>query len=380
VRPVLVLHGVGDRGEQDRFVARVARLQREVDVVRLIPVYWGDLAADTRFIEATLPDVRAEEVRGGGAPPGAPPPDPAVGLALLGRLDTAVLSDRGWQVIADAAAGSEVRSVGSAPPIREDIEEVWPELMWLPRVGDDELLRRTGEILAAFGAGPAAGGDEQLEVLGLGSRVQEALRRIDDLVGELVGQAGGRLNHRLRASWGPGLLGFVGDVLAYEHAAPTIRTLLWDVVEREAPGYGTAERPIGAIGHSLGGVILVDTAVGTDRPIHLDGLVTFGSQAPLFHAITPRSALVAPFEGEPVELPDTIRGRWVNLWEPLDLLAFAASRVFCLAGGRAPEDRMVPYRTSSGLWTHSAYWRMAELANAVRDVFDRPGGTHDRPR
>jgi hypothetical protein len=44
-------------------------------------------------------------------------------------------------------------------------------------------------------------------------------------------------------------------------------------------GYGTIDRPIKAIGHSLGGVILFDLAVSTSGPpIWLSHLVTLGSQ------------------------------------------------------------------------------------------------------
>jgi hypothetical protein len=113
-----------------------------------------------------------------------------------------------------------------------------------------------------------------------------------------------------------------------------------------------------------------DAAVATDRPLHLDGLVTSVSQSPFFHALNPCSSLVPGFEDSgPVTLPGTLSGRWVSLWESLDLLAFVASGVFRLADGSAPQDRIAPHQTSSGLWTHSAYWQLPQLEAALRDVY-----------
>ncbi|RNL62331.1 hypothetical protein EFK50_11165 [Nocardioides marmoriginsengisoli] len=102
--------------------------------------------------------------------------------------------------------------------------------------------------------------------------------------------------------------------------------------------------------------------------MHLDGLVTFGSQWPLFDLVDPRG-VVDRFAGTPVSLPDTLTGHWLNLWEPLDPLAFVAGKLFRLADGSEPDDREVPYRTSSGLWTHSAYWSHPALPRAVEETF-----------
>ncbi|MFD7875275.1 hypothetical protein ACFV5G_14415 [Streptomyces sp. NPDC059766] len=49
----------------------------------------------------------------------------------------------------------------------------------------------------------------------------------------------------------------------------------------------------------------------------------------------------------------------------MDMLAFAASRVFRLDDGTEPVDRAVPHSTSSGLWTHSAYWDLPAVAEAM---------------
>jgi hypothetical protein len=131
--------------------------------------------------------------------------------------------------------------------------------------------------------------------------------------------------------------------------------------------------PIGAVGHSLGGLILFDRAVDeADKdPLHYSSLVTFGSQAPFFHAISRRSRSVVPFNGiDRVQLPSTIP-RWINLWDPWDPLAFVAERTFVLGQNRPPEDRRAEYDRDSGIWTHSSYWSRPELPKAIREAFGR---------
>jgi hypothetical protein len=122
------------------------------------------------------------------------------------------------------------------------------------------------------------------------------------------------------------------------------------------------------VGHSLGGVIAFDLAVAGERPLWTNGLVTFGSQSPFFHVLDPRGDLAAFRPGQPVTLPPTIPC-WTNLWEPLDILAFIAGKVFRLATGEPPTDQEVPHRGSFGLWTHSSYWIVPELADAIRATF-----------
>lgn len=53
--PVFVIHGVGNRDRED-FANRVAALQAATgDRWDMKPVYWGDLAADDRWVALTIP-------------------------------------------------------------------------------------------------------------------------------------------------------------------------------------------------------------------------------------------------------------------------------------------------------------------------------------
>jgi hypothetical protein len=371
-RPVLVIHGVGNRGKQEQFRAEVRSLGAQfAGQLDLIDVFWGDLGADEGHIPPTLPDV--DEVRG----EDLSPRDEPVGLELLqgGALETRD-GPVAMDVVMNAAAGPvEVRDAAARVPIGAAFGEVWPELRWLPHVSDEEILRAVGELVAeaatAPAATPSAGFDvrDGIEVRGPGEVVKKILHRVDDLVGAVIGRVGGELNHSIRSTFAPKFAGFLGDIFAYLDGKEQIYERIRGRIAERAPGFGTRERPIGAVAHSLGGVILFDLAVAKEGPIHLDGFVTFGSQAPLFHVISRRSEVIDKFTGSPVTLPETVRGKWINLWEPLDFLAFVAGRIFCLPDGSSPDDRMVAHVVGSGLWTHSAYWKLPGLSQAIRDAF-----------
>ncbi len=394
--PVLVVHGVGNRGDGDpatvdgeaAFDARVERLQTRVGKeLRLIPVYWGHLAADPRHVDATLPhspdvDVRADALE---------MPDSPGALSLLPGSGSQVRDSRSIDILTRAAVGGSPPTDltrdspgGGDDVVARAIESTWSSLTYLPTIEDPVILSAAGDALRSAleesATPPLGGGDPDYTMRddaddvraisdGVGRVARSVLRGIDRALGAAMGEVGGRLNYALRTSLGPGIVGFFGDIIAYlDQRQAAIRARLDEVIEAEAPGYGTSTNAIGAIGHSLGGVILFDAAVTSD-PIHYSSLVTFGSQAPFFHAISARSSRLPAFDGTSrVRLPSTV-GTWINVWEPLDVVAFAASRVFELSDGSLPEDRGIPYAVGSGLWTHSSYWERPELVTAISDAF-----------
>ena len=136
---------------------------------------------------------------------------------------------------------------------------------------------------------------------------------------------------------------FVGDIVHYLRHGAAIREL----VARHLAGQ---PRPVVAVGHSLGGVALVDLLSGPDAPV-VDLLVTCGSQAPLLHTLDAlehlrRDQPAAPFTP------------WLNVYDPNDLLSFAATRVF------AGRDGIVDHEIVTGLpfpESHSAYFEQGDL-------------------
>jgi hypothetical protein len=115
----------------------------------------------------------------------------------------------------------------------------------------------------------------------------------------------------------------------YQRNRAAIQSRIWDAITTHAQGYGTPDRPISVLAHSLGGVITFDAAIDAQRPLWIKTLVTFGSQPAFFHVLDPRQELSRYVRNSPVKLPATI-GSWVNLWEAMDFLAFATGKVFLL--------------------------------------------------
>jgi hypothetical protein len=194
-------------------------------------------------------------------------------------------------------------------------------------------------------------------------------RGLDAMAGAPVGLVAGAFNQHLRRKHAQGITGFLGDVFVYQRNHRAIHRRVMETLAERAPGYGTRERPIPVLAHSLGGVIAFDLATRPIEPLWVDTLVTFGSQPSFFHVFDPRPGLDPYAPGSPVRLPQTVR-QWVNLWEPLDPLAFAAGRVFVLDSGLAPKDVHTPHAASFGLWTHDDYWGSTRLTDTIRDVLD----------
>lgn len=123
------------------------------------------------------------------------------------------------------------------------------------------------------------------------------------------------------------------------------------------------EPPVIAVGHSLGGVILVDL-LSLGRHDNVSLLVTAGTQAPLLYALRALEHL------SPDDADSTPFTPWLNFYNPNDFLAFCIKPLFPELDGiheEAIEPRGIPFPAS-----HSAYWnqnriyeRMEELVRAT---------------
>ncbi|MFI9809940.1 hypothetical protein ACIHEJ_37505 [Streptomyces sp. NPDC052301] len=392
--PVFVIHGVANR-DRDGFSSAVAALAA-ASGVEMVPVHWGDLGAQDEFIDAALPAYRSgtHTLRDSEA---AEPvmAEPVVAAAFP------EITDESWQLSqVDAAVrkrlaaghdGDDEGMRGSgrdqldADRVLEYVRDVWGDTEWLRRTGDTQLLLETGRSLAhALLDETDPDGDDAYDGLrgggtGRETRLRELVRRrlqdLDRVAGAAIQAVGARLNHALRDRFGAGTTRFLGDVLVYQRHQQTIHARVREVIDTVHPDLGRSPaRPVRIVAHSLGGVIAVDMATAA-APLWTESLVTFGSQAAFFHVCDPRGGQLQPFEGcTPVQLPDSLN-RWTNLWEPLDVLAFAASKVFRLHDGTPPVDVPVDHQASTGIWTHSAYWALPSVASAISDVMGeaKPG-------
>lgn len=259
--------------------------------------------------------------------------------------------------------------------MRVEIVATWPDLPHLREITDEVLLAEIADSLAeATGVAPSESvdgyptGPEEVRIsLDPRRAVRQALHALDRMTGAVIGAAGGGINSYVREATAPGISAFLGDVLVYQRHRERIHDRVWSAIRAAGAALGSAHEPVAVLAHSLGGVISFDMATMADGPLHVSKLLTFGSQSPLFHLMDPRAGVLASYAGAPVVLPATI-GRWLNLWEPLDPLAFIAARVFVLASGQAPEDRATAHLASYGLWTHSSYWQADDVARAARDL------------
>ena len=151
-----------------------------------------------------------------------------------------------------------------------------------------------------------------------------------------------------------GSLPFLGDILHYQKRGEAIRELVAGQIRK-------AERPLVALGHSLGGIILVDLLTQLDPP-RVDRLVTVGSQSPLFYAIDALDR-IRRSEAGPDPEPFT---PWLNIYDRADILSFVAAQVF--PGLANVRDEVI----SSGVpfpSAHSAYFHQARTFELIRDFW-----------
>jgi hypothetical protein len=343
------------------------------DTFDLIPVFWGDLGAQSANLSDVLPDVSVRR--------GEDDVDQAARFLFAADLE----GEPGGptrhggtpeEVVAEAAA--EVMQEPGArrgkdpEEVREAIREAWDTTRWLKDIEDEDLLRAIGRTVGAAvqSSEEQAGGTGRRwnPLQSVKDYVKGVVHGVDASVGSAVGRGLGELNHSLRAAWGPNMMEFLGDAFVYQRSFETIQARLWEILDSRVPGYGTEQTPIDVIAHSFGGLITLDAAVAAKRRLWIRGYVTFGSQPAFFHLLQPRGGDTVPYTaGVPVRLPRNI-DRWTNLWEPMDPLAFIVGKVFLLHMGQPPTDIMVPHRVSSGWWTHSVYWTAPELVEAMRQT------------
>ena len=137
----------------------------------------------------------------------------------------------------------------------------------------------------------------------------------------------------------------VGDILLYERRGQAISSLLKTEV-------GKLTGDIYVIGHSLGGICLVDMLSGPNRPANVKKLITVGSQSPFFFACDALETLRLG------RAPSTLFTPWLNIFDRNDFLSFCATRSF--GGVAGIED----FEVASGVPfpdSHGAYWRMKEV-------------------
>jgi hypothetical protein len=147
----------------------------------------------------------------------------------------------------------------------------------------------------------------------------------------------------------------VGDILRYQARGGPLRDHLAQLI-------GQSPEPPVVIGHSLGGIALVDAlalAAVRQQPLSVRLLVTVGSQAPFLHELGALAGL-PPDATLPPGFP-----QWLNIYDRRDLLSYLAAPVF--PGDPRVTDHEVHSRQPFPV-SHSAYWKLGAVYDRIGEA------------
>ncbi|MFF4058935.1 hypothetical protein ACFYZ8_23630 [Streptomyces sp. NPDC001668] len=383
---VVLIHGTGVRGAGFSALAGhvTAGLTAVRDGLRIVPYYWGGTHG------ATL-------AAGGASLPPETGTDRGVGESLAAVLDD---ETAGWAVLYDdpdvelALAAAAGRDAVERPPGADIPEQRIQDSLSALAAQSDDLAPGLGAGMEEavhrlrfhplLGAAAGALAPEDLALLvarALVARViADALDRgnplvpdgqaRDDLVDRLAQHLGAapRGTERTVRAWVWGVAGALasraavrrrgvltqavhpaaGDILRYLCRGEPVRADLRALVAGLEP-------PVTLVGHSLGGVIALDTLVTTELP-QVRLLVTVGSQGPFLYESGSLPSLSHP-DPLPRHVPD-----WLNLYDPRDLLSYLGGGLF---PGRVTDeavDNRQPFPAA-----HSAYWTNPDVYRLITE-------------
>ncbi|MFJ4713332.1 hypothetical protein [Streptomyces sp. NPDC088785] len=378
---VVFIHGTGVR--EPRFGALHARaaagLAATAPHARVVPYYWGEEhGAVLAARGASIPDGPGGTSRG---PAGADETDGTYGTdvwALLYEDPQAELAlaaaGAGTTVTApgaefpDERAARLLRRVGDlAPELGPDLPAHAAALARSPLLAPaaaaldpDALARLLARALAAAAIGAAL--DSDAPVLCTGDVRDAAVARLAGALGATPGgterglllrtlkrpllSAGSRTAVRRRRALTEAVHPAAGDILRYLARGADVRRGLRDLTARQEP-------PVVLLGHSLGGIIALDTLVLDPQP-SVALLVTVGSQGPFLYETGALPSLTHP-QPLPPHVPD-----WLNLYDRRDLLGYVGAGLFPGRVTDVATDSRQPFPAA-----HSAYWDDPAVYRAI---------------
>ncbi|WP_233237853.1 hypothetical protein [Bordetella sp. LUAb4] len=255
---------------------------------------------------------------GGGGPVGGQEEISAstVSIGALGKQDPVAALDAICSQIADLAA--------------QESRELQPEEL--------QAFRRAAELISSDKAATAFSGDaspgmiaDQLRAggvtpLGINNPVRAAVSAVTNRVRNAASTLG---FGAVRGKLSPAVGLFMGDVFVYLKDGDQRQRIRDAVAQALAQAHAEAKAgdgPLVVVGHSMGGVILVDMladpgSAGLPDGIDVDALLTVGSQPGLFAALD----LIA--KHPPRRKPDCVK-HWLNVFDPIDPLAFRTNMIF----------------------------------------------------
>jgi hypothetical protein len=313
---------------------------------------WRQLLDDPLF-ELRMAAIRTPQIVTGGAPlPGARLPD----VEVTGRV-----SSLGSRIQDPLPGGILAKGLSAAAKELANNPVLARAAVAAPKAADrdlnDAIARAIVAMVLVESRGEAGEGPDALYVIedrralvnavalqlfataGLGGWLSDKIKNAAEAWGTNYGR---KRREDLMVGAGPG----VGDVLLYQRRGDVIL----DAIEKEIVKLA-ADGPIAVLGHSLGGIMLVDLLSRAGDRLPVECLVTVGSQAPALYVC---DALRTMRSRQP--LPhDTPFVPWLNVFDRNDFLSFCASRCF-IGAPVGIED----FEVTSGVSfpeAHSSYFR-----------------------
>ncbi|WP_342723987.1 hypothetical protein AAFG07_33590 [Bradyrhizobium sp. B097] len=156
----------------------------------------------------------------------------------------------------------------------------------------------------------------------------------------------------------------VGDILLYERRGDDILA----AIERKIVALAEQNKRVVVLGHSLGGIMMVDLLSRARQPgrLPVEKLITVGSQAPVlfkFDALGTMRLRQALPAGTPYR-------PWLNIFDRNDFLSFCASRAF--PGATTGIEDFEVESNVSFPEAHSAYFRQPSFYAKIVESWPKP--------
>jgi hypothetical protein len=156
----------------------------------------------------------------------------------------------------------------------------------------------------------------------------------------------------------------IGDILLYERRGDAILA----EIERKILALAEQKRRVIVLGHSLGGIMIVDllSRAREAGPLPITKLITVGSQAPVLFKF---DALGTMRLKEPLPAGSPYRP-WLNVFDRNDFLSFCASRAFPRV-----TDGIEDFEIESNVSfpeAHSAYFRQPSFFSKIAESWPKP--------